>query len=106
MEILIDEINQEIDLFPKTIEEEIVRNIGIILSSPKYSVPLDRDFGTSHKQVDTPVNTAQPKIVMEIADAIEKYEPRAEITRIEFKTDEARQGKLAPIVGVKLKVER
>lgn len=43
---------------------------------------------------------------MEIIDAIEKYEPRAEITKINFRVDEARAGKLIPVVGVKIKDEQ
>lgn len=105
MEITIDNQEQDINLFPKSLEEEVVQNVKMILVSPKYSVVLDRDFGTSHSQLDTPVNIAQPKLIMEIIDAIEKYEPRAEITKINFKVDESRAGKLIPIVGVKIKNE-
>jgi len=106
MEITIDNQQKDINLFPKSLTEEIVQNVTMILVSPKYSVPLDRDFGTSHNQLDTPVNIAQPKLIMEIIDAIEKYEPRAEITKIDFRVDEARAGKLIPVVGVKIKDEQ
>lgn len=105
MEITIENQDSKINLFPKNHIEEVTQNVQMILISPKYSVPLDRDFGTSHKQLDTPVNVAQPKLIMEIVDAIEKYEPRAEITKINFKVDEAKAGKLIPVVGVKIKDE-
>lgn len=105
MEITIEKQDSQINLFPKNLIEEVTQNVQMILTSPKYSVPLDRDFGTSHKQLDTPVNVAQPKLIMEIVDAIEKYEPRAEITKINFKVDEAKAGKLIPVVGVKIKDE-
>jgi phage baseplate assembly protein W len=105
MEITIEKQDSQINLFPKNLIEEVTQNVQMILRSPKYSVPLDRDFGTSHKQLDTPVNVAQPKLIMEIVDAIEKYEPRAEITKINFKVDEAKSGKLIPVVGVKIKDE-
>ncbi|MBP2015696.1 GPW/gp25 family protein [Anaerococcus degeneri] len=105
MEITIENQDSQINLFPKNLIEEVTQNVQMILISPKYSVPLDRDFGTSHKQLDTPVNVAQPKLIMEIVDAIEKYEPRAEITKINFKVDEAKAGKLIPVVGVKIKDE-
>jgi len=105
MEIIIEDYEKEINLFPESTIEEVVQNVRMIIASPKYSVPLDRNFGTSHSQVDTPVNIAQPKLIMEIINAIEEYEPRAEITKIEFKTDEAQAGKLIPLVGVKIKDE-
>lgn len=105
MEITIEKQDSQINLFTKNLIEEVTQNVQMILISPKYSVPLDRDFGTSHKQLDTPVNVAQPKLIMEIVDAIEKYEPRVEITKINFKVDEAKAGKLIPVVGVKIKDE-
>lgn len=105
MENIIEPNNKNINLFPKTLEEEILRNVATIIASPKYSVPLDRGFGISNNQLDTPANIAQPKLIMEIIDAVEKYEPRAEITKIEFRTDEARAGILIPRLGVKLKNE-
>lgn len=106
MEIVIENYEASINLFPQSEIEEVVQNVRMIIASPKFSVPLDRAFGTSHGQVDKPVNTAQPRLIMEIIDAIEKYEPRAEITNIEFHTEEASAGRLLPKVGVKIKDEQ
>lgn len=95
----------EINLFPQTKIEEVARNVGIIISSPKFSVPLDRDFGTSYKNLDKAINIAQPRLIMEITDAIEQYEKRADIISIKIKTDEAQAGKLIPIVEIGVKDE-
>lgn len=95
----------DIDLFPKTLQQEVMQNVGIIISSPKFSVPLDRGFGTSHAQIDTPTNIAQPKLIMEIIDEVEKYEPRAEIIGVEVITDEAHQGRIFPRVEMVVKDE-
>lgn len=95
----------DIDLFPKTKLQEVMQNVGIIIASPKFSVPLDRELGTTHSQLDTPTNLAQPMLIMEIIDAVEKYEPRAEIINIEIITDEAHLGKIYPRVEMVVKDE-
>lgn len=94
-----------INLFPKNRLEEILQNVSIIISTPKFSVPLDRGFGTNQAYIDTTVNSAQPKIVIEIADAIEKYEPRAEAKEVNFEIDETQRGRIVPIVEVVIKDE-
>lgn len=104
MQVLVEPIkNGEINLFPKSLIEEVAQNVGIIIASSKFSVPLDRGFGTSHSQVDTPANLAQPRLVMEVIDAVEKYEPRAEIISIDIKQDEAQEGKIIPVVEMGVK---
>ena len=42
----------KLNLAPETLEEEVLQNVAIIVSTPKFSVPLDRglgylDFGSS-----------------------------------------------------------
>lgn len=104
MQMIVEPIKPgEINLFPKTLMEEVAQNVGIIIASAKFSVPLDRDFGTSHSQIDTPINLAQPRLIMEIIDAVEKYEPRAEIISIDIKQDEAQAGKIIPVVEMGVK---
>lgn len=95
----------DIELFPKTTLQEVMQNVGIIIATPKFSVQLDRDFGTTHKQLDTRANIAQPALIMEVMDAVEKYEPRAEILNIEILTDEAHTGRLYPRVEMVVKDE-
>ena len=53
--------------------------------------------------MDTPANLAQPRLVMEVIDAVEKYEPRAEIISIDIKQDEAQAGKIIPVVEMGVK---
>lgn len=104
MQILVEPIETgKINLFPKTLIEEVAQNVGIIIASPKFSVPLDRDFGTSHSQIDTPINLAQPRLIMEVMDAVEKYEPRAEIISIDIKHNEAQVGKIIPVIEMGVK---
>lgn len=105
MEYKIEPYREGIELFPKDRTAEILQNISIIISTPKFSVPLDREFGTNQEYIDMSTNIAQPKIIIEIADAIEKYEPRAEVKEVNFRVDESAEGKIVPVVKVVIKDE-
>jgi phage baseplate assembly protein W len=80
--------NAVINLAPKTLVEEVTQNITMILLTPKFTVPLDRNFGLSARFVDKPTPVADAIIVAEIIDAIEAYEPRAKVMDITFQKDE------------------
>lgn len=96
--------NIKINLAPKTVVEEVLQNISMILSTPKFSVPLDRKFGLSARFIDKPTPVAETILVAEILDAIEEYEPRAEVINITFERDE-KAGKLIPRLEVNI-IER
>lgn len=93
---------KEINLAPETTVEEILQNVATIISTPKNTVPLDRGFGLSQRFVDMPMPTAQAILVSEVFDAIEKYEPRAEVVEVTFEQDDATPGKLIPRVEVNI----
>lgn len=105
MEYTVEPYKKGIDLFPKDKVTEVLQNVSIIISTPKFSVPLDRGLGTNQEYIDMASNVAQPKIILEIVDAIEEYEPRAEVKEVDFKVDEAKKGKLTPVVKVVIKDE-
>ena len=76
-----------INCAPGTSVEEILQNIRTIISTPKFSVPLDRDFGVDASFVDAPTLAAQAMITSEIFTAIKKYEPRVTVTNIDWEAD-------------------
>lgn len=94
--------NKKINLAPETVVEEVLQNIAMIISTPQFAVPLDRGFGLPQRFVDKPLPVAQAILISEVLDAIEKYEPRAEVKNVTFKQDEqdAKVGKLIPRVEV------
>ena len=96
--------NPKINLAPETIVEEVLQNVSMIISTPQYTVPLDRGFGLPQRFIDKPLPIAQAILVSEVLDAIEKYEPRAEIGNITFVQDQngAQAGKLIPRVEVNI----
>lgn len=88
-----------IDFNPSTLVTEVLQNVKTILSTVKYSVPLDRDFGIGGDAVDMPMQQAA-MLSGEIFAAIRRYEPRAMIQSIKFSGDES--GKLIPILEVRI----
>ena len=88
-------------LAPATLVEEVSQNITTILLTPKGTVPLDRAFGTSWQFIDRNTPAAESLIVADILDAIEEYEPRANILNITFDTNEM-TGQIIPRLEVAL----
>ena len=86
---------------PATLIEEITQNVATILLTPKGSVPLDRAFGTSWMFVDRNTPAAESRIVSDVLDALEKYEPRIKIKEITFETNEM-TGQIVPRLEVDL----
>lgn len=80
--------------------EEIFQNIRTILSTPKGSVPLDRDFGIDLSYLDSPTPVTKAKLTTEIIAAVKRYEPRVSVTAISFTGD--MDGKLKPVVEVRI----
>lgn len=91
-----------VNFAPATTAEEIFQNVRIILATPVYSVPLDRSFGVNAELLDLPMPVSRAKLSAEIVQAIQKFEPRVEVTRVSF-TGEPINGKLQPTVRLRLK---
>lgn len=89
-----------IDFAPENELLEILQNVRTILSTVKFSVPLDRDLGIDASLLDKPILEAKAKISSEIILAIKKYEPRVKVEEITFSGD--MDGKLQPKVQVSI----
>lgn len=77
-----------INFAPQSVLEEILQNVRTICSTPKFSVPMDRELGVDTSFLDQPMSSAANKYKAEVITAVRKFEPRARITRIEFFRDE------------------
>ena len=51
----------DVDFAPQNVQMEILQNCSTILSTSKFSVPLDRDFGVDANYVDAPLLSAKAK---------------------------------------------
>jgi len=90
-----------INLQPQSVNEEVLQNVAMILATPKFSVPLDRDLGMTNQFLDKPTPAAQALMIAEIVDAIEKYEPRATVEEVKFRQGSG-EGALIPVVEVSI----
>ena len=93
----------DVDFAPEGVME-ILQNVRTILATRKGSVPLDRAFGISWDNVDQSLPAAKMLMRSEVIDAIERYEPRAKVTSVDFAEDVegAIDGVLKPIVTVQI----
>lgn len=90
--------------FGATGVDEVLQNVAMILTTPIFSVPLDRDFGMDFSLLDNPIPMAQAKLTTQIFQAIRAYEPRTIVREISFLEDtlEAMDGKMIPKVTVEV----
>lgn len=92
---------KNIDLAPETVVAEVLQNVATVLSTPKFTVPLDRGFGLSQAFVDKPPAVAEALLINDVMDAIEAYEPRAEVVEVTF-LENRMAGRIVPRVEVKI----
>ena len=72
------------NLMPATELEEIAQNVQLIISTRKFSVPMDRGFGIDANALDLPIGAAQAKLTAEITGAVAEQEPRARVKKISY----------------------
>ena len=68
--------------------EDVDQCIRIILATPRGSVPHRPELGCDlWRYLDLPVERARPFMVREVVDAVERWEPRAELVAVTATTD-------------------
>ena len=81
-------------------DEDIVRCLNMLYSTRAGSQPMDRDFGIDYEgAVGYPLDVAKNKLALEIIEKTEIYEPRVEVTSVEFEV-EVSEGRLVPRMHV------
>ncbi len=88
--------------------DAILQNIRTIILTSMYSVPLDRAFAHIMDMLDSQAPHETMRLSQALVDAIEKYEPRVRVERIDFVPDESSanglmQGRLTPKVSFSLR---
>ena len=80
--------------------EAVDQELKILLTTPRGSVVMDRDFGIDMSLLATPVQTARARAQQDIVAAIRRYIPRCRVTRVTFRerTDEILDGRIFPII--------
>lgn len=90
-----------IDFAPATELAEILQNVRTILSTPKFSVPLNREFGITAAWLDDPLPIAQARLTAEIITEVPRWEPRVKVTQVTF-IESGQEGILIPNVKVRV----
>ena len=80
--------------------QEVLRNIAVILATPKGSVPQYREFGLDNSFLDKPLPIARVMAVTPVREAIEQWEPRATYKDMTVFGDPSNPGKLTFTVEV------
>lgn len=92
----------EISFAPESELAEILQNVRTIVTTPKYSAPLNRGFGVTASWLDDPLPGAQARLTAEIIAEVQRREPRVRVTRVIFEGD-ALDGILRPKVRVRIR---
>ncbi len=90
-----------INISPESTVEEVLQNVAVLISSPKFSVPLDRGLGLAQGFIDKPIQVAQSILISEVIEAVQEYEPRAQIDNVTFELG-GRPGALIPVAEVNI----
>lgn len=77
---------------------DISETIKTIITTPKGTVALDRNFGVDASILDQPVNLVGGLLMVEIIRQIQLYEPRVKVSEVTFEMDE--NNNLVPKVRV------
>lgn len=91
----------DIDFMPNDLLTEIIQNVKTIITTTKGTVPMDRDFGIKVTALDKPIAAAQAILSSEIVSAINRFEPRAKVTKIIYQGRE-QDGVLEPTVRIEV----
>ena len=91
----------EINFRPASVLEEIYQNINTIISTYKFTVPLNRGFGLDASFIDSPMSVIHPIYVAEIIETVEKYESRVIVEEVQMKVN--LEGQVYPVISFRLR---
>ena len=83
------------------IDSDILRCLNTLYSTRAGSQPMRRAFGIDYDGVvGYPLEVAKNKLALEIIEKTEVYEPRVNVTSVDFDVDVS-NGRLIPIIHLK-----
>ncbi len=85
-------------------EEDIKESIRIILETARGERVMRPDFGCGiHDLIFEPITPAtESMIIHEVTDALNRFEPRIEVTNVEVSREEAHMGRLLVLIDYKI----
>lgn len=81
--------------------EEMIRNLKVLLSTPAGTVIFDREFGIDLTILDKPLNIAKALLRVEYIEKIKKYSNDVNVEKITFESDPI-EGILKPKVVINI----
>ena len=78
----------------------VLQNIALLLATWQGTCPMYRGFGLPQRFVDRPIPAARAILYSEVKEALEIYEPRARLVRLEIAENPSAPGRLIPKVEV------
>lgn len=82
-----------------TSNQEAIRNLKVIYTTPQGTVPFDRAFGIDISILDEPLNIAKGKLTVEFINKAKQYEPRVKVKEVLFVID-SENGNIIPKVVI------
>ncbi len=83
--------------------QELAQNIRTIVSTAQGSAVLNRGLGMNTSLLDGPMNTVQQaRLTEQIVTAVQQYEPRVEVVRVDYEED-GQSGRMLPGITFRLK---
>lgn len=83
----------------------VLQNVAVILKTGQRTSPMYRGFGLTRDFVDRPLPAAKVLLFASVKEAVETYEPRAEVVNVTFAADPDTPGRLIPTVEVNISDE-
>lgn len=83
------------------VAQSVIQNVALLLNTKKGTIPMYREFGLPMEFVDKTIDVAETLATVEISDALEEFEPRAELRDLTI--TKAADGRMAIIVEVEIK---
>jgi len=95
---------RNINMFPNSVQEEILQNVMMLLLTIRGTVPLDRDLGLTNSFIDDPSPRGMMRFAIFVLETIQEYEPRVEVSEVDFapRPNDALDGRLYPRVRVRI----
>ncbi len=82
--------------------------LRMIVTTMRYSVPLDRGFAQNGSFIDAPLPHAVAQRLADLTEAVEQYEPRVKVVSLRLSNPNAQledivEGRVFPIIRFTLK---
>lgn len=104
LHIVRSDASPDISLIENDLVKSVSQNLLLIISTRKGTIPMYREFGLPMNFVDKPAEVAEALIVSEITEAVEEFEPRCELKKIDFEPNAYSPWKLTVILGVEIPI--